>query len=88
VDEIAGVAGGPSRGRHSGRRQLQADACGPGYKYDSNTRLVLEKKEDMRRRGVASPDGWDPVARTFAEPISMSAGFGRDILYEEHLHVV
>ena len=48
---------------------LQADACGPGYKYDSNTRLVLEKKEDMRRRGVASPDGWDAVALTFAEPV-------------------
>ena len=30
---------------------LQADACGPGYSYDSNTRLVLEKKDDMRRRG-------------------------------------
>ena len=24
---------------------LQADACGPGYGYDSNTRLLLEKKE-------------------------------------------
>jgi hypothetical protein len=31
---------------------LQADACGPGYRYDSNTRLAIEKKEDMRRRGV------------------------------------
>lgn len=49
---------------------LQADACGPGYKYDSNTRLVLEKKEDMRRRGVQSPDGWDAVALTFAEPVN------------------
>ena len=52
---------------------LQADACGPGYKYDSNTRLVLEKKEDMRRRGVPSPDGWDAVALTFAEPVSPNA---------------
>jgi hypothetical protein len=49
---------------------LQADACGPGYKYDSNTRLVLEKKEDMRRRGASSPDGWDAVALTFAEPVA------------------
>ena len=38
---------------------LQADACGPTYRYDSNTRLVIEKKEDMRRRGVPSPDLWD-----------------------------
>jgi hypothetical protein len=48
---------------------LQADACGPSYRYDSNTRLLIEKKEDMRRRGVASPDGWDAVALTFAEPV-------------------
>jgi hypothetical protein len=48
---------------------LQADACGPGYKWDSNTRLLLEKKEDMRRRGVPSPDEWDAVALTFAEPV-------------------
>jgi hypothetical protein len=34
---------------------LQADACGPSYKYDSLTRLQIEKKEDMRRRGVPSP---------------------------------
>lgn len=48
---------------------LQADACGPGYSYDSNTRLRLEKKEDMKRRGVKSPDLWDAVALTFAEHV-------------------
>jgi hypothetical protein len=48
---------------------LQADACGPSYKYDSHTRLILEKKEDMRRRDVKSPDEWDAVALTFAEPV-------------------
>lgn len=51
---------------------LQADACGPAYKYDSNSRVVLEKKEDMRRRGVPSPDEWDAVALTFAEPVAVS----------------
>jgi len=49
---------------------LQADACGPSYKYDSNGRLLLEKKEDMRRRGAASPDGWDAIALTLAEPVA------------------
>jgi hypothetical protein len=49
---------------------LQADACGPSYKWDSNTRLVLESKEDMIKRGVRSPDEWDAVALTFAEPVS------------------
>jgi hypothetical protein len=35
---------------------LQADACGPGYRWDMLTRVVLEAKEDMRRRGALSPD--------------------------------
>ena len=52
---------------------IQADACGPGYKWDSQTRLILEKKDDMRRRGVPSPDEWDAVALTFAEPVKGSA---------------
>ncbi len=49
---------------------LQADACGPGYSYDVNQRLVLESKEHMASRGVRSPDGWDAVALTFAEPVA------------------
>jgi hypothetical protein len=49
---------------------LQADACGPSYKWDSSTRLKLESKEDMRRRDVPSPDEWDAVALTFAEPVA------------------
>lgn len=50
---------------------LHADACGPGYKYDSDSRLLIEKKEDMRRRGVPSPDEWDAVVLTFAEPVAV-----------------
>lgn len=48
---------------------FQSDAVGPSYKYDSNQRLVLESKEQMRKRGVRSPDVWDAVALTFAEPV-------------------
>jgi len=59
---------------------LHAEACGPGYKYDSYGRLMLEKKEDMRRRGVPSPDGWDAVALTFAEPVTESQ-FGKKLEY-------
>lgn len=49
---------------------LQADACGPGYHYDTNQRLLIEAKEHMRARGVRSPDEWDAVALTFAEPVA------------------
>jgi hypothetical protein len=48
---------------------LQSDACGPGYHYDINQRLLLESKEHMRARGVRSPDEWDAIALTFAEPV-------------------
>ena len=49
---------------------LQADACAPGYGYDLQQRLVLESKERMAARGARSPDEWDAVALTFAEPVA------------------
>lgn len=48
---------------------LQADACAPSYKYDMHSRLLLESKEDIGKRGGRSPDEWDAVALTFAEPV-------------------
>lgn len=49
---------------------LQADATAPGYKYDSLTRVQIESKADMKKRGIRSPDEWDAVALTFAEPVA------------------
>ncbi len=49
---------------------LQADACAPGYSYDLQQRLLLEAKEHMAARGIRSPDEWDAVALTFAEPVA------------------
>jgi hypothetical protein len=49
---------------------IQSDACAPGYHYRTTDQcLVLESKEDMLRRGVNSPDEWDAIALTFAEPV-------------------
>lgn len=48
---------------------LQADACAPGYKHDMLGRLLLESKEDIGKRGMRSPDEWDAIALTFAEPV-------------------
>ena len=59
---------------------LQADACGPSYRYDALTRIVLESKDDMRRRGALSPDEWDAVALTFARPVAPS-NFNRKLVY-------
>jgi hypothetical protein len=50
---------------------LQADACGPGYHYNTNSYLLIESKEHMRDiRKIRSPDEWDAVALTFAEPVA------------------
>lgn len=48
---------------------IQADACAPGYHYDIDQRLQLESKEHLRARNVRSPDEWDAIALTFAEPV-------------------
>ena len=49
---------------------LQSDATAPGYSYGlTDQRLILDSKEQMRARGVRSPDEWDAVVLTFAEPV-------------------
>jgi hypothetical protein len=49
---------------------LHADAVAPGFKYDMRQYLLLESKEDIRKRGLKSPDGWDAIALTFASPVA------------------
>lgn len=52
---------------------LQSDACAPTYTYQTtDQRLRLESKEQMRARGVRSPDEWDAIVLTFAEPVRES----------------
>ena len=46
--------------------RLETDLTGPGYDHDNRDRLILEKKEHMKARGVDSPDDGDALAMTFA----------------------
>lgn len=48
---------------------LQTDACAPGYKHNMYGQLLIESKDDIKKRGLRSPDEWDAVALTFAEPV-------------------
>jgi hypothetical protein len=43
---------------------------GPGYHMNKRNKLVLESKESMQKRGVASPDDADALALTFARPVA------------------
>lgn len=48
---------------------LQSDGCAPSYRYDASQNYILESKEQMRKRGVRSPDYWDAIALTFASEV-------------------
>jgi hypothetical protein len=66
------------------RDDLHADLCGVRYSYDSSGRLKLERKEDLKKRGLRSPDLADALALTFAEPVSgtsVRANFRRVLVY-------
>jgi len=45
--------------------ELLGDLTSLGYKYDSSARLVIESKDDLRKRGIKSPDTADALALTF-----------------------
>ena len=47
---------------------LHADLCGLKYKFDSNSRLKMESKDEAKKRGVRSPDEADSLCLTFAIP--------------------
>ncbi len=51
-------------------RQLVDDMTGPLYSFAADeTRIQLERKKDMKKRGLASPDDADALACTFAQPV-------------------
>lgn len=41
------------------------DLIGPEYAFTPKQQMILERKEDMKKRGLASPDNADMVAMTF-----------------------
>ena len=65
--------------------ELTDDLVGVEYGFDKDGRLLLEKKEDMKKRGLASPDNGDALALTFAEPVQRKDlrtsrfGMGRNV---------
>jgi len=54
--------------------RLRDDLMGPTYSFAADdTRVQLEKKPDMKRRGLPSPDWADALACTFAEAVGPRA---------------
>lgn len=48
---------------------LRDDLLGPEYRFDLQQRLKIEAKEEMKKRGLASPDIGDALALTFARQV-------------------
>lgn len=50
--------------------ELATDLTGVEYCYTPSQQLQLEKKEDMKKRGLSSPDNADALALTFAMKVN------------------
>ncbi len=54
--------------------RLTGELTLPRYKFASNGKMQIESKDDMKRRGVKSPDFADAFLLTFAEEASVGMG--------------
>jgi hypothetical protein len=66
------------------RQELIDDLTGIEYSYDRVDRLILEKKEDMKARGLASPDNADSLAISFTQKVIPRQMIQDEYDYQEH----
>lgn len=52
--------------------ELESDLTGPQYGFSAKQQVQLEKKEDMKKRGLSSPDSGDCLAQTFDVKVAVS----------------
>jgi hypothetical protein len=50
--------------------ELMGELPGPTYRFNAQGKLQLESKDDMKARGLPSPDKADALALTFAAPVA------------------
>jgi hypothetical protein len=63
--------------------ELKTDLATPTYAFNAANKLVLEPKDDIKKRGLRSTDIADALALTFAAPVmpksrSFAVGFAPD----------
>lgn len=59
-------------------RDLRDQLVAPTYGFNARDEIQLERKQDMRSRGVASPDWADALALTFAYPVVPNLDAGHE----------
>jgi hypothetical protein len=55
---------------------LHAQAGAMRYEVRSNGKILIESKDDMKKRGLPSPDDWDALVLAFAEVIAFDDSYG------------
>tara|TARA_Y100001934_G_C12067725_1_gene638492 strand:+ start:57 stop:575 length:519 start_codon:yes stop_codon:yes gene_type:complete len=58
-----------TRGSIPEEQRLLDDLTGPEYGFDGDDAILLERKKDMKKRDLPSPDWGDALACTFSEPV-------------------
>jgi hypothetical protein len=58
--------------------ELRSQLTNLQYAFNVRNEIQLEKKEDMKKRGLSSPDIADALALTFAQPVMPHLGAGRE----------
>lgn len=61
------------RGGLPDEQEIEDDLCGREYGYNGDNEIMVEKKKDMKKRGLSSPDNGDALALTFALPVAAKA---------------
>jgi len=54
------------------KQEILTDLTGPEAAINRRGKLQLESKDDMKRRGLASPNYGDALALTFAQPVRLN----------------
>ena len=59
-----------AKGAVSDDERLAQQIASPGYHINRSNKLVIEAKQEMQKRGLASPDDADALALTFARAVA------------------
>ena len=54
--------------------ELVSELAAPIYKYTSSGKIKIESKEEMKKRGIKSPDRADALALTMASSAASFSG--------------
>lgn len=64
---------------------LKQDLAAPTYSYNAASKLMLESKDEIKKRGLPSPDLGDGLALTFAMPVRLSSTLNRQAVTEYNI---